>query len=48
MILRNAPTHEIQAAAEKEGMRTLRKAGIQYALDGITTIEQVIAVTTEI
>jgi type IV pilus assembly protein PilB len=48
MILRNAPTHEIQRAAERQGMRTLRKAGIQYALDGITTIEQVIAVTTEI
>jgi type II secretory ATPase GspE/PulE/Tfp pilus assembly ATPase PilB-like protein len=48
MILRNAPTHEIQALAEQQGMRSLRQAGIQYALDGITTIEQVIAVTTEV
>jgi type II secretory ATPase GspE/PulE/Tfp pilus assembly ATPase PilB-like protein len=48
LILRNAGTMEIQAQAEKEGMRTLRKAGIELAIKGETTIEQVIAVTTEI
>ncbi len=48
MILRNAPTHEIQAESERSGMRTLRKAGLDYALRGITTVEQVIAVTTEL
>jgi type IV pilus assembly protein PilB len=48
MILRNAPSHEIQTAAENAGMRTLRKAGLEFALKGITTVEQVIAVTTEL
>jgi type IV pilus assembly protein PilB len=48
LILRNAPTRDIQAQAEQEGMKTLRQAGIEMALRGDTTIEQVIAVTTEI
>lgn len=48
MILRNASTIEIQDQAEKDGMKTLRKAGIEMALRGETTVEQVIAVTTEI
>ncbi len=48
MILRNASTMEIQEQAENEGMKTLRQAGIELALLGETTIEQVIAVTTEI
>jgi type IV pilus assembly protein PilB len=47
-ILRNASTMELQAQAEKEGMKTLRQAGIDLALQGVTTIEQVIAATTEI
>jgi type IV pilus assembly protein PilB len=48
LILRNAPTMDIQEAAEKEGMKTLRKAGIELAMSGVTTIEQVIAATMEI
>ncbi len=48
MILKNSSTIEIQEQAEKEGMKTLRKAGIEMALKGITTIEQIIAATTEI
>ena len=48
LIIRNAPTPEIQAQAEKDGMETLRQAGIKLALKGETTIEQVIAATTEI
>jgi type II secretory ATPase GspE/PulE/Tfp pilus assembly ATPase PilB-like protein len=48
LILRNAGTMEIQAQAEKEGMKTLRRAGIDLALRGETTIEQVIAATTEL
>lgn len=47
LILRNASTMEIQAQAEKEGMKTLRTAGIDLALAGETTIELVIAETTE-
>ncbi len=48
MILRNASTMDIQEQAEREGMKTLRQAGIELALAGVTTIEQIIAVTTEI
>lgn len=48
LILRSASTIEIQEQAEKDGMQTLRMAGIQKVLEGETTVEQVIAVTTEI
>ncbi len=47
LILKNASTMEIQAKAESEGMKTLRQAGIDLALSGETTIELVIAETTE-
>lgn len=48
LVLRSASTIEIQEQAEMEGMKTLRQAGIEMALRGDTTIEQVIAATTEI
>ncbi len=48
LILKNVPTNEIQDLAKKEGMFTLRDAGIEKVIAGETTIEQVIAVTTEI
>jgi type II secretory ATPase GspE/PulE/Tfp pilus assembly ATPase PilB-like protein len=48
MILRNESTMDIQQQAQQEAMKTLRADGIRKALQGITTIEQVIAVTTEI
>ncbi len=48
LILKNAATIDIQDQAEKEGMFTLRAAGVEKVLAGETTIEQVIAVTTEI
>ena len=48
LILRNASTIEIQELAEKEGMHSLRTSGIERVLAGETTIEQVIAATTEI
>ena len=47
-VLRNAPTSEIEELAKKEGMLTLRQSGINLAVQGETTIEQVIAATTEI
>jgi type IV pilus assembly protein PilB len=47
MILKNAPTMEIQKKAVQEGMQTLRQAGMEKVLAGETTIEQVIAVSTE-
>jgi type IV pilus assembly protein PilB len=48
LILRSAPTSDLQTLAEQEGMQSLRQAGIQLALAGITTIEQVIAATIEV
>lgn len=48
MILQNRPTVEIEDEAIKEGMKTLRQSGIELMLRGETTVEQVIAVTTEI
>jgi type IV pilus assembly protein PilB len=48
LILKNAPTNEIQELAKEQGMSTLRDAGIQKILSGDTTVEQVIAATSEI
>jgi type IV pilus assembly protein PilB len=48
LILKGASTAEIQTMAEKEGMKTLRQSGIELVLKGETTIEQVLAATTEL
>jgi type IV pilus assembly protein PilB len=48
LILRSASTMDIQDQAEREGMRTLRKSGLELAINGMTTIEQIIAATIEI
>jgi type II secretory ATPase GspE/PulE/Tfp pilus assembly ATPase PilB-like protein len=48
LILRNAPSMEIQDKAVQEGMQTIRQAGMEKVMAGETTIEQVIAVSTEI
>jgi type IV pilus assembly protein PilB len=48
LILKSAPTMDIQERAEREGMKTLRRAGIELVLKGDTTIEQVLAATTDL
>jgi type IV pilus assembly protein PilB len=48
LILSNAPASEIQEAAAAEGMKTLRQAGLELAVNGTTTIEQVLASTVEV
>ena len=48
LILKGASTIDIQEQAEREGMKTLRKAGLELAINGTTTIEQIIAATMEI
>lgn len=48
MILKGASSVEIKEHALKEGMQTLRVNGIEKALAGETTIEQVLAVTIDI
>jgi type IV pilus assembly protein PilB len=45
MVMRNASTDELRAAARGVGMVTLRDAGIQSIFDGTTTAEEVIRET---
>jgi len=46
MILKGAATSELRAMAQSQGMKTLRQAGLQKVLEGVTTIEEVLRVTT--
>ena len=45
LILRKASDAEIKQAAIKAGMKTLREDGIKKALEGTTTIDEVMRVT---
>ena len=45
MIMRNASTDELRAAARSSGMVTLREAGLAAAAEGRTTLEEVIRET---
>jgi type IV pilus assembly protein PilB len=45
MILKNASTAELREQAQKDGMKTLRQAGLMKVLDGTTTVEEVVRVT---
>ena len=47
LILGAAPVTEILRAAREQGMRTLREAGLQKVLDGVTTVEEILRVTAE-
>ncbi|MDD5135865.1 MAG: ATPase, T2SS/T4P/T4SS family [Candidatus Omnitrophica bacterium] len=45
LILENAQEYRIREEARREGMMTLRENGIKNALDGVTTLEEVLRVT---
>ncbi|MDD5428534.1 MAG: ATPase, T2SS/T4P/T4SS family [Candidatus Omnitrophica bacterium] len=45
LILENAQEYRIREEARREGMATLRENGIKNALDGNTTLEEVLRVT---
>ena len=47
LILENASTLHLRAAAIKNGMITLRQAGLARVEDGTTTIDEVLAVTMD-
>jgi general secretion pathway protein E len=47
LVLKNVDSGTIKQAAVKKGMSTLRMDGARRALSGITTIEEVLRVTTE-
>jgi type IV pilus assembly protein PilB len=45
LIHRAAPTHELHDALHRKGVLTLREEGVLLALDGKTSLEEVLAVT---
>lgn len=45
LVLRRAPAAEIGRMAVREGMRTMQAHGMQKALAGVTTVEEVLAAT---
>jgi len=45
LILRGASALEIAAQARAEGVRTLRESGLRKVKMGITSLEEVLAVT---
>jgi type IV pilus assembly protein PilB len=47
LIMRNGNSLEIAALAKSEGMRNLRQSGLLKAKAGITSLEEIEAVTNE-
>jgi len=47
LILKRAESQELHRAAVKEGMRTMYDDGMAKALDGLTTVEEVLRVTRD-
>ncbi len=47
MVLEHRPTSELQKAAVEEGMVTLKQDGYSKALEGLTTIEEVLRVARD-
>jgi general secretion pathway protein E/type IV pilus assembly protein PilB len=46
LVLQNASTDQIRAAARKQGMKSLAEDGWRLVRQGITTVEEVLSVTT--
>jgi len=47
LILNSTFASEIRDVAAKQGMKTLREAGLLKVLQGVTTVEEVLRVTSE-
>ena len=47
LIAENGTTEELEEAAKRSGMRTLRQNGIRYVLDGTTSIEEMLKASYE-
>jgi type IV pilus assembly protein PilB len=45
IILRDGTVLEIAEQASKEGVMTLRESGLQKVMQGLTSLEEVLAVT---
>jgi len=46
LVLQSASTDQIRAAARKQGMKSLAEDGWRLVRQGITTVEEVLSVTT--
>jgi type IV pilus assembly protein PilB len=46
LIIARGSTREMAKVAIKEGMHTLRMAGLDRARDGVSTLEQVLLITS--
>ena len=46
LILKSASTDQIRAAAQRGGMKTLAEDGWRLVAQGVTTVEEVLSVTT--
>ena len=47
MVMQHAGMSELEEQARKEGMRTMYEDGLVKAMQGVTTIEEVLRVTQE-
>ena len=47
IILRDGSALEIAAQSEREGVRSLRRSGLQKVMQGVTSLEEVLGVTNE-
>ncbi len=47
LVMRHAGMGELEQQARREGMRTMYEDGLVKALEGVTTIEEVLRVTQE-
>ena len=47
MVMGNASTDELKDEAERQGMTTLREAGMNLAFDGVTTLDEVVRETVQ-
>jgi type II secretory ATPase GspE/PulE/Tfp pilus assembly ATPase PilB-like protein len=47
LIMHNAPASEICKVARDQGMKTLREAALIKVIEGVTTVEEVLRVTSE-
>ena len=47
LIMRHATASELRVAAITEGMETMHENGLKKAVEGVTTIEEVLRVTRE-
>lgn len=45
-ILNGASTSDLRELGRKQGMKTVRESGLQKILEGITTFEEVVRVTS--